>query len=58
MWYELALCCYYSAEYMPEEANKYLEMATKACQMAIKDESFRWHNWNLLGVINMHPGIF
>lgn len=41
---------------MPEEAKNHLEMATKACQMAIKEQSNRWHNWNLLGVIQMHPG--
>ncbi|KNC22993.1 hypothetical protein FF38_07937 [Lucilia cuprina] len=54
MWYELALCSYYSADYMPEEAKMHLELATKACQIAIKEQTNRWHNWNLLGVINMH----
>uniref|UniRef100_A0A1B0BDM6 Tetratricopeptide repeat protein 37 n=1 Tax=Glossina palpalis gambiensis TaxID=67801 RepID=A0A1B0BDM6_9MUSC len=54
LWYELALCYYYMADYINEEAENHLDMATKACQMAIKEQSNRWQNWNLLGVINMH----
>ncbi|TMW44853.1 hypothetical protein DOY81_010072, partial [Sarcophaga bullata] len=54
-WYELALCSYFAADYIPEEAKNHLDMATKACQMAIKEQTNRWQNWNLLGVINMHP---
>lgn len=54
LWYELALCRYYSAIYMPEEAKEHLEMAGKICKMALKERSNRWQNWNLLGVINMH----
>lgn len=42
------------ADYINEEAENHLDMATKACQMAIKEQSNRWQNWNLLGVINMH----
>ncbi|XP_065368368.1 tetratricopeptide repeat protein 37 [Calliphora vicina] len=57
LWYELALCAYYSADYMPEDAKIHLEMATKACQMAIKEQTNRWHNWNLLGVISLHSVI-
>lgn len=51
----MALCSYFAADYIPEEAKNHLEMATKACQMAIKEQTNRWQNWNLLGVINMHP---
>ncbi|XP_023171601.2 tetratricopeptide repeat protein 37 [Drosophila hydei] len=54
LWYELALCSYYSAVYLSEDAKSHLEMATKVCKMAIKAQSNRWQNWNLLGVINMH----
>uniref|UniRef100_A0A1A9WAC9 Tetratricopeptide repeat protein 37 n=1 Tax=Glossina brevipalpis TaxID=37001 RepID=A0A1A9WAC9_9MUSC len=54
LWYELALCYYYMVDYINEEPKNRLEMATKACQMAIKEQSNRWQNWNLLGVINMH----
>ncbi|KAH8372463.1 hypothetical protein KR093_011671 [Drosophila rubida] len=54
LWYELALCSYYSAIYMPEEAKDHLETAAKVCKMAIKENTNRWQNWNLLGVINMH----
>ncbi|XP_062129525.1 superkiller complex protein 3 isoform X1 [Drosophila sulfurigaster albostrigata] len=54
LWYELALCSYYSAVYMPEEAKDHLETAAKVCKMAIKENTNRWQNWNLLGVINMH----
>uniref|UniRef100_A0A1A9UF77 Tetratricopeptide repeat protein 37 n=1 Tax=Glossina austeni TaxID=7395 RepID=A0A1A9UF77_GLOAU len=54
LWYELALCYYYMADYINEEAENHLDMAAKACQMAIKEQSNRWQNWNLLGVINMH----
>ncbi|XP_064547888.1 superkiller complex protein 3 [Drosophila montana] len=54
LWYELALCSYYSAVYMPEDAKAHLETATKVCKMAIKESPNRWHNWNLLGVVNMH----
>ncbi|XP_034475811.1 tetratricopeptide repeat protein 37 [Drosophila innubila] len=54
LWYELASCSYYSAVYMPEQAKDHLETAAKVCKMAIKENSNRWQNWNLLGVINMH----
>ncbi|XP_013109877.2 tetratricopeptide repeat protein 37 [Stomoxys calcitrans] len=54
LWYELALCSYYSANILTEDGQSHLEMATKACQMAIKEDPNRWHNWNLLGVINLH----
>ncbi|XP_073812213.1 tetratricopeptide repeat protein 37 [Musca autumnalis] len=57
LWYELALCSYYCANILSDEAATHLEMATKACQMAIKEDPNRWHNWNLLGVINMHKSI-
>ncbi|XP_017839970.1 tetratricopeptide repeat protein 37 [Drosophila busckii] len=54
LWYELAICSYLYALYMPEEAKTHLETSAKACKMAIKECSSRWQNWNLLGVINMH----
>ncbi|XP_002138566.2 tetratricopeptide repeat protein 37 [Drosophila pseudoobscura] len=54
LWYELALACYCSAVYIPEEATSHLETASKVCKRAIKERSNRWQNWNLLGVINMH----
>lgn len=54
MWYELAVACYYMADYSTEEVSNYLDMAMSACQMAIKEQSNRWQNWNLLGVINLH----
>ncbi|EDW01165.1 tetratricopeptide repeat protein 37 [Drosophila grimshawi] len=54
LWYELAVCSYYSAIYMPEDAKCHLETAAKVCKMAIKEHSNRWQNWNLLGVINMY----
>ncbi|XP_061389029.1 tetratricopeptide repeat protein 37 [Musca vetustissima] len=57
LWYELALCSYYCANILCEESESHLEMATKACQMAIKEDPNRWQNWNLLGVINMHTSI-
>ncbi|KAH8279293.1 hypothetical protein KR026_005491 [Drosophila bipectinata] len=55
LWYELGLSTYYSAIYIPEEAKSHLETAEKVCKMAIKERGNRWQNWNLLGVINMHP---
>ncbi|XP_030374099.1 tetratricopeptide repeat protein 37 [Scaptodrosophila lebanonensis] len=54
LWYELAMCSYLSAVYIPEKAAVYLETAAKVCKMAIKACTNRWQNWNLLGVINMH----
>ncbi|KAH8314396.1 hypothetical protein KR059_005330 [Drosophila kikkawai] len=54
LWYELALACYHSAIFIPEEAKSHLETAEKVCKMAIKERGNRWQNWNLLGVINMH----
>ncbi|XP_053963021.1 tetratricopeptide repeat protein 37 [Anastrepha ludens] len=54
IWYEFALCCYYCAVYVPDVAVTQLELATKACKMAIHEQSDRWQNWNLLGVINLH----
>lgn len=58
LWYELAVSCYYMADYFPEEVNNSLEMAMSACQMAIKEQTNRWQNWNLLGVINLHKSMF
>ncbi|XP_017044531.1 tetratricopeptide repeat protein 37 [Drosophila ficusphila] len=55
LWYELSLASYYSAIFIPEEAKSHLETAAKVCKMAIKERGNRWQNWNLLGVINMHP---
>lgn len=46
------------ADYFPEEVNNSLEMAMSACQMAIKEQTNRWQNWNLLGVINLHKSMF
>ncbi|XP_075166256.1 tetratricopeptide repeat protein 37 isoform X2 [Haematobia irritans] len=54
LWYELALCSYYCANILIEEAESHLDMAIKACQMAIKEDPNRWQNWNLFGVIHMH----
>lgn len=45
------------ADYFPEEVNNSLEMAMSACQMAIKEQTNRWQNWNLLGVINLHKSM-
>uniref|UniRef100_W8BBM6 Tetratricopeptide repeat protein 37 n=1 Tax=Ceratitis capitata TaxID=7213 RepID=W8BBM6_CERCA len=57
IWYEFALCSYYCALHFPDEAVSHLDMATKACKMAINEQSGRWQNWNLLGVINLHQAI-
>ncbi|XP_017015128.2 superkiller complex protein 3 [Drosophila takahashii] len=55
LWYELSLASYCSAVFIPEEAKGHLDTAARVCKMAIKERGNRWQNWNLLGVINMHP---
>ncbi|XP_014100452.2 tetratricopeptide repeat protein 37 [Bactrocera oleae] len=57
IWYEFALCSYYCAIFLPDEASTQLELSTKACKMAINEQGGRWQNWNLLGVINLHEAV-
>lgn len=54
LWYELAVCYYYMADYNNDDVTNTLDMAMSACQMAIQEQSNRWQNWSLLGVINAH----
>ncbi|XP_055919352.1 tetratricopeptide repeat protein 37 [Eupeodes corollae] len=57
LWYELSICAYYSANFEPNNEVKHLDLAVKACKMAITHQSDRWENWNALGVFNAHKAI-
>lgn len=57
LWYELSICAYHSANLDPTNEGKHMDLAIKACKMAISHQSDRWENWNALGVFNAHKAI-